>query len=272
MTKRIAVEKTCKSKFTFNILGIFNDKINENNMYLNKQTWAISNHIKVHISNTSLTMLSCKLILMKLLEDKRGNCNVIKPSDCEDWYNEGYRNNRVYKIYPDGKTGFDVYCDMKTDGGGWTVKSYSTNDPKQKLKYSKYRCNKLTFCSGRFLNGPNSFLFKLEQHLNQVIQRRFNGKTDFDRTWEEYKHGFGKRSEEYWLGNDKIHLLTKRNYYKLRVDMEDFKGVHKYASYSTFSVRSESSGYVLNVGGYNGTAGIYRYQPSTKHLKEQLIV
>ncbi|KAJ8311608.1 hypothetical protein KUTeg_010963 [Tegillarca granosa] len=117
----------------------------------------------------------------------RGSCNVIKPSDCEDWYNEGYRRNRVYKIYPDGKTGFDVYCDMKTDGGGWTV-SIS--------------------CA----------------HL---IKK----------------------------GNDRIHLLTKLKSYKLRVDMEDFKGVHKYASYSSFSVGSESSGYVLNVGGYKGTAG-----------------
>ncbi|KAJ8311611.1 hypothetical protein KUTeg_010966 [Tegillarca granosa] len=87
-----------------------------------------------------------------------------------------------------------------------------------------------------------------------VIQRRFNGNTDFYRTREEYKHGFGKRSEEYWLGNDRIHLLTKLNSYKLRVDMEDFKDVHKYASYSSFSVGSESSGYVLNVGGYKGTA------------------
>ncbi|KAJ8307937.1 hypothetical protein KUTeg_014514 [Tegillarca granosa] len=37
--------------------------------------------------------------------------------------------------------------------------------------------------------------------------------------------------------------------------MEDFKDVHKYASYSSFSVGSESSGYVLSVGGYTGTAG-----------------
>ncbi|KAJ8307936.1 hypothetical protein KUTeg_014513 [Tegillarca granosa] len=62
----------------------------------------------------------------------RGSCNVIKPSDCEDWYNEGYRRNRVYKIYPDGKTGFDVYCDMKTDGGGLTVSRCSVRLIKEK--------------------------------------------------------------------------------------------------------------------------------------------
>ncbi|KAJ8311713.1 hypothetical protein KUTeg_011068 [Tegillarca granosa] len=56
-------------------------------------------------------------------------------------------------------------------------------------------------------------------------------------------------------GNDRIRLLTKLNSYKPRVDMEDFKGVHRYASYSIFYVGSESSGYVLNVGGYKGTAG-----------------
>ena len=27
----------------------------------------------------------------------------------------------VYKINPDGKGAFDVFCDQKTAGGGWTV-------------------------------------------------------------------------------------------------------------------------------------------------------
>ncbi|VDI47384.1 Hypothetical predicted protein [Mytilus galloprovincialis] len=34
-----------------------------------------------------------------------------------------------------------------------------------------------------------------------VIQKRFNGYLSFDRTWEEYKSGFGSVSEEYWLGD-----------------------------------------------------------------------
>ncbi|XP_078576487.1 fibrinogen C domain-containing protein 1-B-like [Branchiostoma floridae x Branchiostoma japonicum] len=67
-----------------------------------------------------------------------------------------------------------------------------------------------------------------------VIQRRQDGSVPFNRTWEEYKLGFGNLSGEYWLGNENIHLLTKRKNYKLRVVLEDFSGATRFAEYSTF--------------------------------------
>lgn len=31
------------------------------------------------------------------------------------------RETGIYKIYPKHSDGFEVYCDFKTDKGGWTV-------------------------------------------------------------------------------------------------------------------------------------------------------
>uniref|UniRef100_A0A8C5T0U3 Fibrinogen C-terminal domain-containing protein n=1 Tax=Malurus cyaneus samueli TaxID=2593467 RepID=A0A8C5T0U3_9PASS len=83
-----------------------------------------------------------------------------------------------------------------------------------------------------------------------VIQRRSNGKENFNRKWDDYKLGFGEfqgKNDEYWLGNDHIHDLTnlilKMGGKAERVDIKD-----------TFHIFLQDN-YRLWFGTYSGNAG-----------------
>ncbi|XP_063954081.1 ficolin-1-like [Lytechinus pictus] len=88
-----------------------------------------------------------------------------------------------------------------------------------------------------------------------VIQRRMDGSVDIDKTWAEYKKGFGSVSAEHWLGNDNIHFLTSLKTYRLRIDLVDFYGNTSNATYKPFRVGNESVNYKLEIGSYSGSAG-----------------
>ena len=45
---------------------------------------------------------------------------VKRPSDCSDLDKTTCKSG-VYKIYPKNTSGFEVYCEMEKNGGGWTV-------------------------------------------------------------------------------------------------------------------------------------------------------
>ncbi|XP_029928616.1 tenascin [Myripristis murdjan] len=131
------------------------------------------------------------------------------PTECSQELLNGALQSGEVDIYPKGREGgaVRVYCDMETDGGGWTV-----------------------------------------------FQRRMNGKTDFYRTWSEYRAGFGNLSEEFWLGNELLHNLTNVGPVSLRVDMRAGNDT-AYAHYSNFTIDSEEKHYTITVSGYTGTAG-----------------
>ncbi|XP_046575080.1 fibrinogen C domain-containing protein 1-A-like [Haliotis rubra] len=67
--------------------------------------------------------------------------------------------------------------------------------------------------------------------------------------------GFGNLTGEFWLGNEKIHRLTKQTTYELRVDLTFTDGETGFAHYNNFRLGDMSSFYTLDVSGFTGRAG-----------------
>ena len=94
-----------------------------------------------------------------------------------------------------------------------------------------------------------------------VLQRRYDGSTNFYRNWKEYKEGFGKLHREFWIGNDNIHLLSIQAIYpngsEALIQFRFYGGNTIYTNkYSHFHIDNENSKYMMHVSGtsseYNG--------------------
>ncbi|KAM8714733.1 hypothetical protein ACLKA7_001142 [Drosophila subpalustris] len=89
-----------------------------------------------------------------------------------------------------------------------------------------------------------------------VIQRRMDGSVNFNRTWSEYKEGFGNLRGEFFIGLEKLHLLTQSQPHELYISVTDFANETRYARYSNFVIGSEENSYELEILGlYSGNAG-----------------
>ena len=78
-----------------------------------------------------------------------------------------------------------------------------------------------------------------------VFQRRFDGSVPFNRTWDEYRRGFGDVSGEHWLGNKWLNLLTKSEKYDYYVVATDFQGVKAKKKMLGVTVENEELKYRL---------------------------
>ncbi|XP_034489996.1 fibrinogen-like protein A [Drosophila innubila] len=89
-----------------------------------------------------------------------------------------------------------------------------------------------------------------------VIAYRFDGSEDFNRDWHTYKSGFGALNSEFFIGLDKLHLLTIYGDHELLIIMRSKTGEERFALYDQFSIGSEAEKYMLYVlGAYKGDAG-----------------
>jgi len=107
--------------------------------------------------------------------------------------------------------------------------------------------------------GPNSYGSVPAVSINNwiVIHQRTSTDSNFTNNWSDYKDGFGDLAESFWMGNEKVYLLTQNGSisYMLRVEMLSTGNQWRSAEYSSFSLDDESHNYTLHVDGYSGDAG-----------------
>nr|XP_016993842.2 fibrinogen-like protein 1 [Drosophila takahashii] len=116
------------------------------------------------------------------------------------------------------------------------------------------------------LNGLQDFEVPCFENGWMTIQKRYDGSENFDRSWEDYKDGFGKVTREFFLGLEKIHLITKARPHELYIILGMFNESTSYAHYDHFEIGNETESFVLkSLGKYEGTAG----DSLSYHLKQK---
>jgi len=89
-----------------------------------------------------------------------------------------------------------------------------------------------------------------------VIHQHIGDAFDWQLPWADYKAGFGSIDADFWLGLEKMHLLTSSQAYRLRVEVQqETTGDWYSAEYWTFTIGDEANDrYRFDVDGYSGDA------------------
>ncbi|XP_042243076.1 ficolin-1-like [Homarus americanus] len=69
------------------------------------------------------------------------------------------------------------------------------------------------------------------------LKRQEDKLLNFNRSWSEYKDGFGNPSGEYWLGTEYLHTITSNRDYALRLDLQ--AGTWQQSIWANFKVDDE---------------------------------
>ena len=90
-----------------------------------------------------------------------------------------------------------------------------------------------------------------------IIQNNLNGSAAFNRSWNEFKVGFGDFTTDIWIGNECLNQLTRYGAYRVKIEILSTANLTYWfwADYDRFIVGNESTGYQLQISGYSCIAG-----------------
>lgn len=89
-----------------------------------------------------------------------------------------------------------------------------------------------------------------------VVANRYDGSEAFNRSWSDYKIGFGPLTGEFFVGLEKLYQISTTDDNELLVEMKNAKHDSRSAIYDHFGIGSEVEQYRLKVlGNYQGDAG-----------------
>ncbi|XP_055531882.1 ficolin-3-like [Wyeomyia smithii] len=125
-------------------------------------------------------------------------------------------------------------------------------------------CNNAPNQSGIYTLAPSFGIAPFQVYCEQerydghwlLFQNRQDGSTSFNRSWNDYKFGFGSLQREFWLGLEKLHHITNNRTCELLIVMANYSEFSVYRHYTTFGVADQTNNYKLKLLGFmEGTAG-----------------
>lgn len=130
------------------------------------------------------------------------NSKESRVSDCSEWLRLGHTVSGIYTVFPESMwRPLDVYCDMETDGGGWTVFQRRVDGSEDFFRNWMNYTFGFGDLSGEFWLG-NEFLHRLTSSGPHELRIELE---DFENNTREAKYGLfsvGPRSGGFVLSID----------------------------------------------------------------------